>query len=1047
MEEKRLRICLLFLTFFWIALSVSLFAGTKGKIAGYIINSETGQALFGVNIVILDEGLGTASDENGYYAILNVSPDTYVLKATMIGYENIRVENVVVGMDLTTNINLKMVPATISMGEIVVEARRPLVVKDISANQLNIKADKIEMIPVNDITEVIGLQAGVKGMQIRGGDPRQTVFIVDGFILNDERFNNPYTSISLNTVKEIKVQTDGFNAEYENCRSGVVNVITKEGSKTGYSGALSFSFHPPSQKYFGRSIYSEKSYYLRPYLDPEVCDLGTYSGSWDQYTRNQYPEFPGWVYISGTTLKDEDPTNDLTPEGAKRLFEWQHRRNGDIKKPDYIADFSVGGPVPMIGKRLGNLRFYASYQELNEMFIIPLSRENYFDNVGRMKLTSDIGPDIKLTMTGQYGEIRSASPYNWQTTPTGEVLRSDYSVASAVFPELVFVPAWFSPADIYRNRIGVKINHILSPQIYYEFQVQHNIDRYNTFQLTVRDTAQNRDIIPGEGEYYVDEAPFGYWGYGISSLGDEIVIGGWMNLGRDKSTINTTSIRFDYTNQLDDRNQFKTGFNIVMNQFDINSFTSSPSKDTWNREQTYKALPFRAGLYLQDKLEFEGLIANLGLRLDYTDANSSYYMLDIYDDLYKASQGDNIEEEAPASEAKAVWALSPRLGISHPITGNSKLFFNYGHYRTEPSSTYRFRIQRESNGLVTSIGNTNLEPEKTVAYTIGYSHNILNAFLLNIAGYYKNVTKEIGWIDYQNINNTVKYSRPDNNRYQDIRGFEITLDKHTGEWITGFINYTYMVNTYGYFGLLKLYEDPNRQREYLQQNPYQERPKPRPYLRANIDLHTPLEFGPSFIHLYPLGGWNMNFLISWEAGLYATYNPNFVLGSGVLNNVQWKDKTNVDLRLTKTIHAEKFQMKFFVDMQNVFNFKYMYDSGFSDAQDYESYMESLHLSWEKGVQHGEDRVGEYRNPGVNFIPMQQVESVNQVSAPNERTLYYDTGDDTYYQYCDDTDWFIRDKNWVQKEVIDKKAYIDMPNILSLAFLHPRYIRFGVRISF
>jgi len=84
---------------------------------------------------------------------------------------------------------------------------------------------------------------------------------------------------------------------------------------------------------------------------------------------------------------------------------------------------------------------------------------------------------------------------------------------------------------------------------------------------------------------------------------------------------------------------------------------------------------------------------------------------------------------------------------------------------------------------------------------------------------------------------------------------------------------------------------------------------------------------------------------------------------------------------------------------------------------------------------------------VNFIPMQQVESVDQVSTPNERTIYYDIGDDTYYQYCDGTDWCIRDKNWVQKEVIDKKAYIDMPNILSLAFLHPRYIRFGVRISF
>jgi len=1027
--------------------AVFVYASVRGKVAGHITSAEDRSPLAGANVVIEGTNLGAAADQDGYYAILNVPPGTYTLNVTMIGYENVRVENVVVKMDLTADVDVQMVPEALDMQGVTVVAQYPIVDRDKSANELTMEANKIETMPIDDVTDVIGLQAGVKGMQIRGGDARQTAFIVDGFVQNDERYNNPYTAISLNTVEEVKVQTDGFNAEYENIRSGVVTLVTKEGKRNEYSGSVWASWHPPARKHFGRSIYSPNSYYLRPYMDPAVCFQGTYAGIWDQYQRRQYPEFSGWNFVSATTMKDDNPHNDLTPEGAQRLFEWQHRRNGVIDQGDYNLDLGFGGPMPVISEQLGNLRFYASHRQFSEMFIIPVSRDNFKENVSRLKLNADITDDLKLTLFGQYGEVRSASPYNWKTTPTGDLLHSPYSVASQVLPEMVFVPGYFSPADIYRSRLGVKLNHILSPQTYYEIQLQHNINRYNTFKMAVRDTTRDIDIFPGPGEYLVNEAPYKFWGYGTSSIGDEIVIGGWMNLGRDKSVVNTTNLKFDFVSQFNKRNEFKTGLNLVLNNYDIKSFTKSPSKDTWNRSQIYQVKPYRLGAYVQDKLEFEGFIANLGLRIDYTDANAAVYDLGKFDDLYKAGQGDMLEEEAPTEDAKPRWALSPRLGISHPITENSKLYFNYGHYHTAPPSTYRFRIQREYNGLVTSVGDPNLQQEKTVAYTVGYSHNLFGDVLLNLAGYYKDVTHEIGWIDYQNINSSVNYSKPDNNRYEDIRGFEITLDKHLGRWITGFVNYTYMVNTYGYFGLLKVYQDPNKQREYLKQNPYQEKPKPQPYFRANLDLHSPLDFGPALFDLYPLGGWNINFLAQWEAGSYITYNPNNKLGPGVLNNVQWEDQYSFDMRLTKTFKTDRFQVMLFLDVSNLFNFKYLYDSGFADAKDYDDYMESLHFSWEEGIEKGDDRVGEYRDYDVEYVPMQSVETIATVSNPEERVLYYDNNTAQYYQYSTADGWVSRDKEWVDDEVLAKKAYIDMPNIRSLTFLNPRYISFGIKLSF
>ena len=1046
--KLRLKANILFIILFTIILFPNFsYPSTKGKISGQITDAENGNPLVGTNIIIQGTNLGAASNRNGYYAILNVPPGTYSIKATMIGYERVIIKNVIVKMDLTTTIDIQMVPESVDMQGVIKIAERPVVIRDKSANELNVKADKIETMPVTNVTDVVGLQAGIKGMEVRGGQPRETAFIIDGFVQNEGRSNTPYTAVSLNTIKEVKVQTDGFNAEYSNIRSGVVSLVTRQGPKNKYSGSVWGTFHPPSKKHFGRSIYSPNSYYLRPYMDKEVCYQGTYSEVWDKYKRRQYPEFPGWNYISNNTLNDDNPDNDLTPEMAKRLFEWQHRRNGRINEPDYIVDIGFGGPVPLISEKLGNLRFYSSYRELSEMFIIPVSRDNFYRNVARLKLNSDITSEIQLTLFGQYGEVQSASPFNWKTTPTGDVLHSEYSVASQVIPELVFVPAYFSPTDIYRSRFGVKVNHVLSSRTFYEFQIQHKIDRYNTFKMETRDTTENIDIIPEPGKYLVNEEPFGYWGYGTSAIGDEISIGGWMNLGRDKSVVNTSNIRFDFTSQLNKHNQFKTGFNFELNDYNIKSFTSSPSKDTWNRSQIYRVNPYRFGAYLQDKLEFEGFIANLGIRLDYIDANSRAYQLDNFSELYKAGQGDDLEEEASTAKATAHWSVSPRLGVSHPITKNSKLYFNYGHYRTEPASTYRFRIQREYNGLVTSIGNRNLEQEKTVSYTIGYSHNIYGDYLLNLAGYYKDVTNEIGWIDYRNINNSVKYSRPANNRYEDIRGFEITIDKHFGEWLTGFINYTYMVNTYGYFGLLKIYQDPNKQREYLKQNPYQEKPKPKPYLRANIDIHSPLTYGHSFSKIYPFGGWNINLLAKWEAGEYTTYNPNNILGPRVMNNVQWMDKYTFDLRITKTIKTDRFRFLVFLDVTNLLNFKYLYDTGFSDSKDYNDYMESLHFTWESGIQNGNDRVGEYRDYNVEYTPMQSIESTDMVVEPEERVLYYDKSKDQYYQFSEDNGWLTRDKNWVSTEILDKNAYIDMPNIRSLTFLQPRYLSLGIKISF
>lgn len=1023
------------------------FAGVTGKIAGRITEAETGQGLAGVNVLLVGTNIGSSTDLKGDYAILNVPPGTYALKATMMGYAAMTMTNVVVQIDLTTTISFQMKAEALEMKEVVVVAERPLVTKDVSASEINIDFKKMETLPVKQVNEVLVLQAGIEqgseGVIIRGGSVRQTGFIVDGLSLNDTRSNVPFTSLSLNSIQEVKIQTGGFNAEYGNVRSGVINVVTKEGDRMRYNAGLALQYRPAAKKHFGPSIYDRNTYFTRPYTDPAVCWTGTNNGAWDAYTQRQYPIFEGWNAVSDATIRDNNPNNDLTPEGAKKLWEWQHRRQGDIVKPDYVIDGSFGGPVPFVSNYLGDLRFFLSHYRQQEMFIYPLSRSNYLDDATQIKLTADINPTIKLILTGMYSEVYSVSPYDWTTTPTGRVLRYNSEVADLIESSSgdakLYMPGYFSPSNMYRTLFGFKLTHMLSARTFYEVNFQHNINRYKTYQMALRDTADVYEPVPN---YFVDEAPYGYWGYGVTGI-DGMILGGWMNLGRDKSIITTTKLQANFTSQLNRVNQIKSGIEIEYNDYDIKSYTENPGMTTWNRNQVYHRFPFRIGAFVQDKLEFEGFIANVGLRLDYSDPNGVVYDLATYDKYYKEGFGKLIEEDIPTSDAKANWHVSPRLGISHPITVNSKLYFNYGHFTQEPSSTYRFRLQREYNGLVTTIGNPNMLFEKTVAYELGYEHSLFDQFLFKVAAYYKDITNQPGWIYYQNINASVNYAKAANNNYEDIRGFELTLTKTSGPWITGFINYTYEVGTSGYFGLQQYYEDPNKQRDYLRSNPYQSRPRPQPFARLNLEFHTPADFGPAWSGFHALGNWNLSLLANWRAGAYATYNPHNV--PGLVDNVRWKDTYNFDLRLIKSLRLNRYELQFYVDFTNVFNNKFLAYAGFSNNYDYNDYMESLHFSWEEGAEHGNDRIGEYRKPGVDYVPMRSVTNHQDVSNPDPKAVYYDAATEKYMQFADNA-WSEVSRKTIKK-IKDDKAYIDMPNFTYFTFLNPRDIKFGLKINF
>ena len=1023
-------------------------AGTTGKIAGKVTDKNTGEALIGANIAIEGTTLGGVADVHGNFVILNVPPGIFKINASMLGYRNFTVSHVRVEIDRTVRLDLALEQEALLGEEVTITAERPVVQEDVSTSVAAISKEEVEALPLTNVNQVVGLQAGVEaGLVIRGGSADEALFLVDGATLRDPRTNQPISGIPLSAVQEISIERGGFNAEYGQVRSGIVNVVTKEGGRSGYSGTITMKYSPPSPKYFGISPYDPNSMWLRPYLDPAVALTGTQNGAWDAYTQRQYPTFDGWNAISQQLLSDDDPSNDLSPAGAQRLFEWQHRKREVTDQPDYNLDAGLGGPVPFIGKSLGDLRFFASYRNNREMLLVPLTREDYYDYDGSLRLTSDITPTMKLNLGGTLGKSHNIAVNGSEQISSTDYIRTPFQIADQVdlFPfttsARVFSDSYYSLAEVKHYSAAAKLTHVLNSRTFYEASIEHVSRKYATAPTALRDTTKSYEIVPG---YFADEAPFGWSPLPQTGIGDGMLFGGHTSTARDASKISSTAFKFDLTSQVGFTHQFKTGLEVVYNDLNVDYGTVNLVFPESNNYASWHETPLRAALYVQDKIETKGFIANLGLRLDYNDPSTQWIDVDPFDKSFYSSRYDPATPFS-TQPARSELLFSPRLGISHPITVNSKLFFNYGHFNQLPTYEQIFRLSRGAFSQVLNIGDPNLALARTVSYELGYDHALFNAYLIQLAAFYHDIVEQQDVATYISADASIRYERANNNSYEDIRGFELTLRKTTGRWWNGFANYTYRVTSSGRFGTGEVYEDPSQQRDYdlRTDEQYQSRPVPQPYARANLNFFTPANYGPEVLGGNLLGNWNLNVLADWRAGAFAVH-PDDITN---VARLEMKDWFNIVLRLSKTFSYGNSRLAFLMDVNNLLNTQRLSLASFYDANDQRDYYNSLQLPQSTYYDNipGKDKVGDYRKEGVAFQPIEPVGNVGNVTDPNANVIYYDKSTGQYMNFANGS--WSQVESGRMNQVLEDKAYIDMPNQTSFNFLSPRDVFIGLRLSF
>ena len=970
-----------------------VWGGISGKISGTVVNRETGEALPGANIIVVGTSQGAMADEEGEYYILNLRPGVYSITASMIGFQATTRKDVTIHTDHTALISFELSTKVIEGEEVFVIADKEIILMDRSASEVSIVADDIKKVPkIRDIKDYLNLEAGIENDLIRGGSLDQTALMVDGMSFIDNRSNQPVMMVNMSSIDQISIIKGGFNAEYGNIRSGLINIITKEGSPSNYSGSIDIYYDPPQFKHDGYSLFDPMNYYLRPFLEPGVMWGGTQQGAWDSETQESYPEFIGWNAVSANLLSDNDPSNDMSPSQARDLFLWYHRAEGSAElgqkkgqyahKPDLNFDIGFGGPVPLVGKAIGNMTFYFSHHNKNEMFALPTTRDYYSESNTQLKLTMRPKPKIKLKIEGLYGEINSlsASPEgsgnNWYLDSGSDILWSYLTMSDAYADgggSAFYWPNALNPFNIYRSMVGLTFDHVISPSTFYNIRIS-NVHLKNACYGPdfIRDTTTVRSF----GNVNVDQSPFGFLvASDYTPSGDGMVFASLGGVTRDKSEVTTLNIKFDLTSQINKKHQVKTGFELNYDDLNTNyqsQFSYAPKNNYVNH---YRAYPARLSAYIQDKIEIKGLFANLGLRVDSNHPNKEWYSVDLYSKYLSPTFKDDFTKSAPKESAKGHLKISPRIGISHPITSAAKLYFNYGHFYSMPSSIDMYQIgYGTAYQGIDYLGNPSAEIPKTIAYELGVEYDLSNMVLLHASGYYKDIFEQIAYVDYTSIDGSVNYTTTENSNYEDIRGFEVRVQKRYGRWFTGWINYNYIVQTWGYFGRDHYYENPRDQLRYGYQNPKQEKPLARPFARSNLVFHTPQAWGPKIFKMRPLEQLQANLLLGWKAGDYITWDP---LDTYELqDNLQWTSEFTADLRVAKNISSKNSDLMFFMDVTNIFGLQYISMQGFDGGDDWRNYLESLHLPMydddaytAAGYAGGDDQLGDIYSKSKPHINM------------------------------------------------------------------------------
>ncbi len=866
----KFRIQYLSVFLFTLLFSVTAFS-QSGKIAGKVIDGSTGEGLPFVNVLVEGTTLGAATDIDGYYSIIGLRPGNYNIRASAIGYNPQTVQGARVSIDLTTEVNFELMETSIELkGEVIVIATRPLITKDLTSSTSIIGSDDISVLPVTEFQDVLELQAGIVDGRVRGGRKGEVVYAIDGVPVTDVYDGSTVVDVSTSSIQELQFVSGAFNAEYGKALSGYVNIATKDGDNK-FQGSVS--------SYIGDYV-SNRTDIFRDINNIDPFSIRNFEGNISGpiipntmffYANMRYIYFGGWM--NGQRVYN--PWNITINRGATEPIESRYILSADSSG---IGDGKI---VPM----------------------------NWNEKIyGQGKLTYRPFSDIKINYNFLYDNVEYR----------------DFDKSFSYNPD----------GDFKRFRLGqtniLGLTHTLSSSTFYQANFSYFFKQYK--------------------QYVYEDPNDPYWTHD-RLLGQEptevpsFKTGGTQNQ-QFKRITNSYGFKLDFTSQLDKINMVKFGIEVNQHHlgFDniylqqplsiedpsfsgnpfVNRFVPNPLDPNENLAiDIYERKPFEFSAYIQDKLELNEMIINVGVRMDYFTSDGQVLNDPTDPDIYRPRKEVNIQKSFDERQnsnangdpwyknAESEIKISPRLGVAFPITDRGVIHFSYGHFFQIPNFDLLYTNPEFKFGPGTGnlgiAGNSNLKAQQTISGEVGVQQAFSDDISVDLTAYFRDIRNLAGTRadEIRLPGGSSSYSQYVNSDFGFVQGIVLTVTKRLSSNWSATVDYTFQ-------SAKGNASDPAANRQAIIDGTQPE----IKLIKLNWDqTHT---INVTFSYASD-DNWGFSLIGQYGSGF--PYTPTSQLNiSALLTNSELKPvTTNVDLRAYKDFVFGDFRLSLFARVYNLFD--------------------------------------------------------------------------------------------------------------------------------
>lgn len=710
----------------------------SGKLAGTVTEAETGDPIPGATVLLEGTQLGTSTDSQGRYTIIGLTPGVYDVRFSFVGFATQVFEGIRVTSDRTTSLDAELTEEVIEGDEVLIEATRPVVDVNQTTSRAIVTGEEIDRLPVTSLQDVVDRTANSYKGYLRGSRRFEAKTVLEGIDITDAFYEITPTAnnagaygglVYNNTNRADKTDASLFTLSPELISEVTVNTGATDASYTSGSGGVVALTLDEGRGPITGSITAR--------ISPQINVPGPDSLAF-------YPDQQVQDYFS---LRDQLLSDPGTQERGA-LFTWTEDKYEFANDPEVDLRVSAGGSIT------NRWNFVAGGQWFQTSGYMPNQFKKRIG--GTLKTSYSVSDRSRITALGivedrgLWGNWNNRNFHDFWRYYLEGVAQDDGGsyLGSLQWRQVISANSFFT-AQVYRTMKRTRYGYVDDDGNGFTDPGEDG----DFLDFTDPDVISRYIGVGEEGKMFSTNIANAYADItGVTEPGGTRLRTA-QPLPYSEDVLSTLNgIRLDYSSQVTFNHLIQAGVDIKLREFDyeqIYGIDTDGAKLNGNAEpfvhNDWVRNPWEIALHVSDRMEYAGLIVNLGLRAEFVNRD----MEKVVDHFYPFVR-DTVEINGRRlarnffNRGDAVPTdvfLNPRIGVSHPIGSSAAMYFSYARNQQLPPFTqlYEWYDGNHSNNVFFQYQDPEQDPITSNNYELGLQWEFADGWGADVNAYMRSI--------------------------------------------------------------------------------------------------------------------------------------------------------------------------------------------------------------------------------------------------------------------------------------------------------------------